>query len=173
MTHPEMEDIEAALAARSAVIVQGVIDGAAAAALRDRLRHVRYALVDRGSYESADATAERELLATLRELAAATTGRTLLLATARAIRLGPGDYVLAHHDPIVERGVTVVLDASAAPLATGELHVRQGGRVLFRMPVVPGSAAIVPRTPSVTCTHGYVTRRAPGSIVRVVATFSG
>ena len=98
-----------------------------------------------------------------------------------------GSYLCRHGDPtddlyflehgrlsaIVERGVTAVLDVSPAALPTGELHVYQGGRVLFHMPVVPGTAAIVPRAPSVAIAHGYVTKRAATPIVRLVATFSG
>ncbi len=157
-----------ALALRSAVIVPAAIDPAAAAAARARFRYTRYTLVDRGSYSYLDDPDEPALLARARELAGG-----LAITHARVLQLDPGDYLLARHDTIVERGVEVVIDLSAAAVAGAEVHYRQHGQVLFVMPSAPGSAAIVPRTGSVTANHTYVSRRGTASVVRLVVRLAG
>jgi hypothetical protein len=168
--------LEAALATRSAVIVPDVIDAAAAADARARLiraGYQRYVLVDRGRYSFAIDLNVAELIATLAPLVAATTGRTRALVDARVLKLEPGDYVLARHDRVMEQGIEVVLDLSLAPMPGAEVHYRQHGQVMFRVPSAPGSAAIVPRAASVTCNHTYISKlHRDAEVVRLVARYA-
>jgi hypothetical protein len=158
--------LDAMLATRSAVIVPDAVDRAAAAAARTRLvAYTRYALVDRGSYEYIIAPDEPELLALL--------GRGRALLDARVLRLRAGDYLLARHDRPMDSGIEVVLDLSRTPVPGAEVHYRQHGQVMFRMPSAPGSAAIVPRAASVTCNHTYVSKlHGDAEVVRLVARYA-
>jgi hypothetical protein len=168
-----MTTIEQLFGGRTAVIVPEVVGPAHAARARERLEHAgytRYALLDRGSYDVLADPRDPELFGALIELAAQTTGRSLVVAEARALRLGPGDYLLAHHDRIRDgHPVELVLDLSPASVPGAEVHYRRRGQVYFRVPCVPGSLAIVERGPTVSCNHTYVTRRnAAASVVRLV-----
>jgi len=153
------------LAPRSALTVPDVVARAEAAAIRARLRWTPYALLDRGRYAFCDDLDEPALYATLARLAGGA------VTSARAYRLGPGDYTLARHDPpLAERCVEIAVDLSAASVPGAELHYRQRGQVFHRFPCVPGAAAIVERTPTVTSNHTYVSKLHAGAeIVRLVA----
>jgi hypothetical protein len=154
------------------VVVDDAIDAALAAQARARLAHgfTRYALLDRGSYDVLVDPPEPALIGAMIERAQRTTGRALALAEARVLRLGPGDYLLAHHDRIHEgHPVELVLDLSAASVPGAEVHYRRRGQVYFRVPCVPHSLAIVERGPTVTCNHTYVSKRhATASVVRLM-----
>jgi hypothetical protein len=159
-------------AGRAATIVPDAVGPSAAAALRARLapHYTRYALLDRGRYDVAAHVDEPAVFAALGELAHQVTGRTLAVFEARAIRLGPGDYVLAHHDRIDDDvPVELVLDVSPASVAGAELHYRQRGKVYFRFASRPGALSVVERGPTVTCNHTYVSKRHEGaSVVRLI-----
>jgi hypothetical protein len=131
---------------------------------------MRHVLLDRGSYDVIADPQEPELIGALIEIAAQATARSLVLADARALRLVPGDYLLAHHDRIHEgHPVEVVLDLSPASVPGAEVHYRRRGQVYFRVPCVPGSLAIVERGPTVSCNHTYVSKRhAAATVVRLM-----
>lgn len=158
----------------AALVVPDALDRAAAAAARarwDALGYTRYALLDRGSYDVLAAPDEPELLARMRRAAEAATGRTLAVAESRAVRLLPGDYVLAHHDRLHDDNpVEVTLDLSPAPVPGAEVHYRRRGQVFFRFPSTPGALAVVERGVTVTCNHTYVSKLHEGAcVVRLVA----
>jgi hypothetical protein len=133
------------LATRSAVIVPSGITARFEG-------FARYALFDRASYDYLDVPADPRIA----ELVATHTGARRRCIASRVIRLVPGDYVLARHDPS-PTGLEVVIDISPAP-AAAEVHYRQHGQVFFRVPCEPGTAALVPRNPSVTCNHTYLSK---------------
>jgi hypothetical protein len=180
MTRDEADGDAAAEAAiarlfggRTAAIVPDAIGPAAAAELRDRLErtgYTRYALLDRGSYDVLADPREPAVFAPLIEIAARATGRSLAVAEARALRLRAGDYLLAHHDRILDdHPVELILDISPASVPGAEVHYRRRGQVYFRVPCAPGSLAIVERGPTVACNHTYVSKRDPAaSVVRLV-----
>jgi len=160
-------------AARMATVVPGVIGAAAAAEVRSRLARAGWAgfgLVDRGSYERVDVVTEPALCERLVVMAAELTELPLQLREGWALRLGAGDYLLAHHDRVPEdRVVELTLDLSAAAVAGSEVHYRRRGQVYFRMPCAPGSLAVVERDPAVTCHHTYVSKRHAGAeVVRLI-----
>ncbi len=126
-------------------------------------RFTRYALLDRGSYEYADDVAvPPELVA----LASEITERTLRVRSARVLRLVPGDYVLAHHDPLHEdHRVEVIVDLSAAVVAGPEVRYQRRGKAFFRFPSQPGAASIVERDPTTRCHHTYVSKLHEGAVV--------
>ena len=168
-----MTTIDQLFGARTARLIPDAIGAALAAAVRDRLAgagYTRYALLDRGRYEVREGVDEPALGAALTQLAADATGRTLAIASARALRLGPGDYLLAHHDRVDDdQPVEVMLDLSAARVPGAEVHYRRRGQVYFRAPSAPGAASIVERGPAVACNHTYVSQRHVGAaIVRLV-----
>lgn len=118
----------------------------------------RYTLLDRGSYEYADIPVERCHMF-------AHHGR---ITSARAYRLVPGDYILAHHDVLHDDlPLELVLDLSPRPMPA-EVHYRRRGAVFFRVPCVPRSLAIVERGPAVTRNHTYVSKRVAGEVIRLV-----
>ena len=87
----------------AALVVPDAIRPALATAMRARCDgrgYVRYALLDRGSYEVQRdvAAAEPELAALALDAARRATGRTLVVAESRVLRLSPGDYLLAHQE---------------------------------------------------------------------------
>ena len=155
-----------------AVIVPAAIGAAVASEVRARLEHAkytRYALLDRGSYDVLANPAEPELLDVLCGIAVEVTGRSLSLVESRALRLGPGDYLLVRHDRVFDdRPIELVLDLSVAPVPGAEVHWRHRGQVFFTMPSTPGALAIVERGPTVMCNHTYVSKlHAGASIVRL------
>ncbi|HEY0252749.1 MAG TPA: hypothetical protein VGC41_14540, partial [Kofleriaceae bacterium] len=79
--------------------------------------------------------------------------------------------LLAHADEPRDRGTEVVFDLSPGVRPDGELQYRQHGQVFFRMPCAPGSAAVVPRTLSVSCNHQYLSKLHTGDIVRWIGWF--
>lgn len=157
-----------------AAAVPDVVGAAVAGELRARWArtgYVRYALVDRGSYDVLVGPREPELFAALAAVAGEHTGRTLAVAEARVLRLGCGDYLLAHHDRLHDdHPVELVLDVSPARVAGADVHYRRRGQVYFRFESAPGALAVVERGPTVTCNHVYVSKRNAGaSVVRLVA----
>jgi hypothetical protein len=165
--------IEQLFGGRTAAIVPEAVGPSLAARTRERLEragYTRYALLDRGSYDVLADPDEPALFGALIEIAARTTGRSLALAEVRALRLQPGDYLLAHHDRLHDgHPVELVLDLSPASVPGAEVHYRRRGQVYFRAPCVPGALAIVERGPTVSCNHTYVSRRNPAaSVVRLV-----
>jgi hypothetical protein len=163
-----MTTLEDLFGGRTAVVQEDAIAAELAAAVRARLAYTRYALLDRASYEHA-APDEPALVAALIARAERATSRSLALAEARALRLAPGDYILAHHDRLhAGHPVELVLDLSIAPVPGAEVHYRRRGQVYFRVPAIPHSLAIVERGPTVTCNHTYVSKRHATSVVRLV-----
>jgi hypothetical protein len=164
------------LGAGCAVRLGAAFEPAVCAALRARCAergYTRYGLLDRGSYEVLEWPPDTGVCDGLAELAREHTQRPdLAIARARVLRFVPGDYLLAHHDAIPDAGsrpVEAVLDLSPVPRPGAELHYRRRGAVFFRVPVVPGSAAIVERGPTITCNHGYVSKaHAHAEVVRLV-----
>src|SRR5262249_4639462 len=113
-----MTTLEQLFGGRTAVVVPDVVGPSLAAQACERLDragYTRYTLLDRGSYDVLADPEEPELFGALIEIAARTTGRSLALAQVRALRLRPGDYLLAHHDRIYDdHPVELVLDLSPA-----------------------------------------------------------
>lgn len=152
------------LATRSAVIVANAVGA------RSFTGYQRYRLFDRGSYEVIENPDAPDVTALAVALIANQTGERRTCLESRVVKLSPGDYVLAHHDRIYERGLEVVLDFSPAP-APQELHYRQHGQVFFRVPCEPGSAAMIPRNPTVTANHTYLSKLHTGDVVRWIGLF--
>ncbi len=159
----------------AALVVPDAFRPALATAMRARCDgrgYVRYALLDRGSYEVQRdvAAAEPELAALALDAARRATGRTLVVAESRVLRLSPGDYLLAHHDRIHDDNpVEVTIDLSPAHVPDAEVHYRRRGQVFCRFPCTPGALAIVERGVTVTCNHTYVSKLHEGaSVVRCV-----
>lgn len=163
--------IEQLFGARTAKVIPDVVDSAAAAEVRARLRYTRYALLDRGSYDAVDRVDEPALLSALTRVVAGDLARTLVIAEARAVRLRAGDYILAHHDRVHEGlPLELVLDLSPAHVPGAEVHYRRRGQVFFRAPSAPGALAVVERGPTVTCNHTYVSKlHSDAEIVRLIA----
>ena len=171
MTTPETT-LEHLFGGRTAVVIDDAITATLARDTRARLAgYTRYALVDRGSYDViASPALDPGLLAALIARAERATGRSLALAESRALRLGPGDYLLAHHDRMHDgHPVELVLDVSPAGVPGAEVHYRRRGQVYFRVPSSPATLAIVERGPTVACNHTYVSKRHAGAeIVRLL-----
>ncbi len=127
------------------------------------LAYRRYALVDSGSYEYCEDVAVPTALVTM---ASEITDRRLQVATARVLRLVPGDYVLARHDPLHDdHRVEVIADLSPAAVPGAEVRYLRRGQVVFRSPSQPGMASIVERDPATQCHHTYVSKLHVGAIV--------
>ncbi len=164
-TPDELDALAGLLGSRTATITPNAISAAIVAELRERLARIgyrRYALLDRGSYEYLDDALD------------AGRARALFgdaIGPVRALRLGPGDYLLAHHDHLHDhRQVELVLDVSAAAVPGAEVHYRRRGQLFHRAPSQPGALSTVERDGAVTCHHTYVSRRYPAAeIVRLVA----
>jgi hypothetical protein len=157
----------------AALLVPDAIDAARASALRARCEgrgYARYGLLDRGSYDFLDDVDEPDLAALAVAAAQRTTRRILSLASARVLRMGSGDYALAHHDRIhLDNPVEVTIDLSPAHVAGAEVHYRRRGQVFFRFPSAPGALAIVERGVTITCNHTYVSKlHERASVVRCV-----
>lgn len=173
-----MTTLDELFGTRIAVVVPGAVNAALAGELRARLDGAgwrRYALIDRGSYDEQPGPDEPKLYEALARIAGEATGRALQFAEARALRLGPGDYLLAHHDRIHDDGpVELVLELSPASVAGAEVHYRRRGQVYFRFTPEPGALCVVERGPTVTCNHTYVSRRHAGAwSVRLVVLLRG
>jgi hypothetical protein len=153
------------LFAARGTIIDDAVSATLAEAVRGRLTYARYALYDRGSYDHAEPR-EPELIAAVAALAAEVLGRELVVRSARAIRLLPGDYVLSRHDH-AEAGVELMVDLSAAIVPGADVDYRRNGSVFFRMPSRPGAMSIVERGPGVACSHGYLSKRVPAEVVRL------
>jgi hypothetical protein len=149
-------------AARIAVVVPDVIGCDAARDVRARFERAgfaRYGLLDRGSYQVLADPQEPALFAALTTMASELTGRVLGISEARVVRLGPGDYLLAHHDRLHDdHPVELTLDLSPVSVPGAEVHYRRRGQVYFRVPSMPGSCAVVERGPTVMCNHTYVSK---------------
>lgn len=129
----------------------------------------RFDLLDRGSYEWIDnpPVLAREIV----ELAERATSRMgLSIVESRALRLGAGDYLLAHHDRLHDDNpVEVIVDLSPSPV-DAEVHYRRRGQTFLRVPTMPGTASVVERGPAITCNHTYVSKRDPDvCVIRLVA----
>lgn len=162
-----MSELGDVIGSRTATIVP---DLAVNASIRGGWQWSRYTLLDRGSYDYVRDIEEPDLAARAIAHASKITSRKLLLVEARALKLGPGDYILARHDRVFEKfPIEVTIDLSPAPVDGAEIHYRRRGQVFFRMTSMPGSGAIVERGPTVTCNHTYISKRHPdASVVRVV-----
>ena len=166
--------LEELFASRIAVVVPEAVGPTLAAELRGRLErtgYTRYALLDRGSYDTLASPDEPALLAALTGIAGQVTGRALVAVEVRVLRLGAGDYLLAHHDRSHDdHRVELMLDLSPASVPGAEVHYRQRGKVFFRFASRPGAVSVVERGPAVACNHTYVSKRHAGaSVVRLVA----
>ena len=156
-----------------AVVVPDAISAALATEVRARLERspfVRYALLDRGSYEFVDRPEESELLAVLTAIASDITGRDLEPQEARAVRLRAGDFILLRHDRVYEdRPLELILDLSPAPAPGSEVHYRHRGQHYFTFGSTPGALSLVERAPTVMCNHTYVSKLRPqAEVVRLV-----
>jgi hypothetical protein len=191
--------LEQLFGARVQKLVPDVVDAVTAAALRQRLGateeasgFVRFPYIDRGSYGWRDLEGSElwpgALRAKLLAAAQEASGRSFAgggataFTAARALLLGPGDYVLDHHDPLGPPGapatgdaadaasaLELMLDLSPAAVAEAEVIYRRAGKPCFQLPSQPGALSIVERDGSVSCHHGYVSKRFPGArVVRLV-----
>ena len=171
-----MTTLDELFGARAALTSTDVLDPEACAALRASLEqhgYQRYQRVDRGRYDHCTPLPFDGLAVVLQDFAQANTGRTLEPMGARALRLGPGDYLLAHHDRVdVEQTVEVIVDLSATAVPDADVCYRRRGQVFFRLPSAPGRMSLVERGPGVACHHTYVSQRhLDASIVRVVIVY--
>jgi hypothetical protein len=125
----------------------------------------RYALLDKGSYLYAD---DVPIPAGALELAQQQTGRSLRVLSTRLVVLEPGDYLLAHHDPLHDdHQVELMYDLSPAP-APCEVRYQRRGSVFFVFPCTPGAACLVERDPTTQSYHTYVSKlHAGASVVRL------
>lgn len=109
-------------------------------------------------------------------------------AAARALLLLPGDYVLDHHDPLGPPAtlgapaagdaadaadaaslLELMLDLSPAAVEEADVIYRRAGKPCFQLPSQPGALSIVERDGSVSCHHGYLSKRFTGArVLRLV-----
>lgn len=155
-------------------LVDDVVGPGRASDVRTRLAKAgwtRWPLLDRGSYEYVDAPDAPEVIEAIVAIASEATGRALTLASSRAFRLAPGDYVLVRHDRVYDdRPVEVVVDLSRTPVEGAEVHYRHRGQVFFVVPSRPGAVAIVERGPTVMRNQTYVSKRwRDAEVVRLFA----
>jgi hypothetical protein len=124
----------------------------------------RYTLVDRGSYGFADDVPEPPGIVAL---ASELTERTLRPISSRLIRLEPGDYVLAHHDPMHDdHQVEVIVDLSPVAVPGAEVRYRRGrGAVFFVVPSMPRAASIVERDPTTQAYYTYISKLRTDAVV--------
>ena len=165
-------------ASMPAVTIPTAVGSKIASELRTRFLdrgYTRYALLDRGSYDWLDSPPIPDLTPIFEGVASEVTGRTLAVASARVLRLLPGDYLLVRHDRVHEdRAVELVLDLSPMSVPNAEVHWRHRGQVFFTMPSRPGTMSLVERGPTVMSNHTYVTRRWTGTaVIRLVVILRG
>lgn len=134
--------------------------------------YARYTLIDRGRYDFI-VDPVPALCTMLQQVASQHTQRELQIVASRALRFGPGDYALAHHDPFHDgMPIEVMADLSVlphAPLTEAGVYYRRRGQAFFVVPVQPSAVSIVERGPAVHCNHGYVSLRCPDAeVVRLV-----
>lgn len=161
-----------------ATTVRDAISAARCSELRARFAaagYQPYARLDRGRYAVLADPDASDVLGPAIGIASELTGRTLVLERARVLRLGAGDYLLAHHDPLLAHDpVEITLDLSPVAVPGAEIHYRRRGAVIFVHPTTPGALAVVERGPTVGCNHTYVSlRHADAEIVRLVALLTG
>jgi hypothetical protein len=155
-----------------AVIAREVIAPDDAAALRASLLaapRTRFDLAPRGRYAIVDARVA-ELEAAALTFSAAVVGRPLELVRARVLVFGRGDYALRRDDGDDVLGlVEATIDLSEH--ATGEadvVYARGSGEIVFALPELPGSIAVVARAPGVRRYERYLTHRVDSrEVVRV------
>ncbi len=133
----------------------------------DPVAYRRYGLVDRGSYAYCDDAPVPDALVAM---AAEITARNLQIASARLLRLVPGDYLLAHHDALHDdHRVEVIVDLSQVAVPGAEVRYLRRSQAVFRLSSQPGMASIVERDPATRCHHTYVSKLHTGaSVVRLV-----
>jgi len=153
------------IGSRTATLIEGVSLPIELPALQ------RYPHIDRGAYSWTDVTDLARLAPLVAHIDPADPRRELVCA--RLVVLGPGDYILAHHDPMPEAGelpLELVLDLSSAPTPGADLYYRRRGAAYFSVPAIPNTLAIVERGPTVTANHTYVSKRYPSArVVRLIA----
>lgn len=158
-----------------AVVVPQAVSPALAADVRERLRGawVRHTAIDRARMEvvpALDPSTFAEVLDGLASATSAVTGRELRVVSARALRLGPGDFALVRHDRVQDdRPIEVTLDLSEAEVPGAEVHYRHRGQLFFTFAGPPRALAVVERGPTVLCNHTYVSKRHAVAVVRLVA----
>jgi hypothetical protein len=146
----------------STELAQHTVTASTAERLRHRFAEIgyqRYSLFDRGSYEYATTKTIAEIDSLIAEICQLT-HRNLKITNVRALRFGPGDYLLSHHDQYdIGLPLELTIDISAtttnAPIDAPVIY-RRNGQPFFMMPCVALSAALVERGPMVNCSHGYV-----------------
>ena len=146
-----------------AVIAREVISPDVAAALRTSMLaapRTRFDLAPRGRYAIVD-WRDPALEAAALTFCAAVVGRSLELVAARVTVFAHGDYALRRDDDDDVLGlVEATLDLSEH--ATGEadvVYARASGEIVFALPELPGSIAVVARAPSVKRYERYLTHR--------------
>lgn len=139
------------------------------APVRGGWRWERYPFIDRGSYAIARDVDEPALADIAVRAASRAMNRELRAGEAHALRLSPGDYLLAHHDRVYENfPIEVVFDLSPRPVLGAAVHYRRRGNVFFVFDSQPGAASIVERGPTVTCNHTYVSKLQEATVTRLV-----
>ena len=124
----------------------------------------RYRQIDQASYEHASMDAPASLIALAEEV----TQRTLSPASARVLRMAPGDYILARHDePHDDHRVEVMLDCSQ--IASGsEVRYQRAGTVFFIVPSQPQTASVVERDPATLAYHTYISKLRTDVVQRLI-----
>jgi hypothetical protein len=159
-----------AIGSRTATLVDGVaLPGFAVPPL------VRFPAIDDGAYSWGD-VADLAVLAPLVAHVDRDDPRRRVVR-ARVVALEPGDYILAHHDPLADASdadddlpLELVLDLSPAASPGAELYYRRRGAAFFAVPATPGTLAIVERGPAITANHSYLSKRHRGArVVRLIA----
>jgi hypothetical protein len=125
----------------------------------------RYTLIDRASYEYAPIDPPAALVALAEEV----TQRTLSPASARVIRMTPGDYILARHEELHDdHRVEVIVDCSPVAVPGADVRYQRAGNVFFLFPSQPQTASIVERDPTTQAYHTYVSKLSTGVVQRLV-----
>ncbi len=153
--------VEAAIAPQLAAFARGAL-------ALDRFQP--YPNIDRGRYAFVDEPELPALTDALLALACARTELPLHVVSTRAVRLGPGDYLLSHHDvrddvPSVE----LIADLSERAVAHAAVHYREDGRPFFIVRSSPLSVAMTARSPATAANHTYLSKRyADAAVLRLM-----